>query len=412
MGILDGILGGGGSGGGLLGGILGGGGSGGGGGLLGGLLGGGGGSGGGGLLGGILGGGGGGGLGGMLGGLPIVGGLLGGGGGGQQMPGGGQLPYGPGAWTGWPVPQARGGQPQQQFQGDFSKPGQGESFYGANKDFYTTRPNAQQYWQDKGGGGQNQGGEYWEGIKGRSQNPPGGSNYATEAYQSFKGSQPASMEAFYDNALRRSNEDIDRSYGARGMLGSSRSMDRKAEASTDLRSQQARDEAQYGLQRGGLMGSLGQGADASGRANTGMDLSWLTGLGGLGLGVQNAGLQRQLGLGNLALGVDAGNRSMMDAGMNAALGAQGAQRARGQDYFGNNLALGGQQAGLMNSIFQPAIGQDLGLLQAQLDLMLGRNREAANQVTQGRAASEEGIGNFMGLFGSMMGGGGLGGMMG
>lgn len=376
----------------IVGGLLGGGGGssggGGGGGMLGGLLGGGGG--GGGLLGGLLGGGGGGGIGGMLGGLPIVGGLLGGGGGAPQGgQGGGQVPYGPGAWPGWPVPPGGKAAPPQSFTGNFSVPGQAESYYEQNKGAYRAP------WTKMPG---NQGGEYWQGIVGKGQTQPqANTNYAADAYRDARASQPANMAPYYDNAQRKAFEGVDRAYGATGSLGSTRSMDRKSEAATDLRAQQAKDEAQYGLSRNSMLGGLAGAADASGRANTGMDLSWLTGLGGLGLGVQDAELRRMLGM-------EGADLARLNSGMGAASAAQGAMRNRGQDFFGNNLALGGQQASIMGSTYLPSIMNDQNLLQAQLDLMLGKNREGLNQVATGRAASEEGIGNLAGLMGNFMGG--------
>ncbi len=316
---------------------------------------------------------------------------------------------GPGSYMGWPVPPAGQMGGQQNFRGDLSGPGTGESYYTQNQGAWGKPSNAQGYW-NQAGPGSNEASKYWEGVQGATRTgPPKSTNWAQQQYQQFSGSQPADMSSYYDNAVRRGSEDIQRAYGATGSYGSTRSMDAQAENSMNLRAQQAKDQAQYDLSRGALGGQLAGQADNSSRANISSDLGWLQGLGGLAMGVDQNNLQRQLGLGNLALGVDQGNLASLMGGMNASATAQQLLAQRGQNDFNNNLALGQQQAGALGNAYQSSIMNDQALLQAQLDLMLGGRREGLNQVAAGRASSEEGIGNLFGLLGSMSGTGGLGG---
>ena len=374
--------------------------------IVGGLLGGGD-SGGGGLLGG-------GGIGGMLGGLPIVGGLFGGGGGGSSGGGTYHAPtgyptqsYGGGPWPSFPGMPNGNPQPQK-FTGDFSGPGPAENFFAQNQGKWGPGQTEGQAWWDanKGKFGAGIADQYWNGLQG-NKNPPTTSNNAQGAYNEFTAGTPQDMSSYYDTAVRKAGEGIERAFGARGMRGSSAELDQLAESGGNLRAQEARDNANYGLQRAGLAGNLASGADTSSGRDITNRLSWMTGLGGLGLGTQNSDLNRLLGAAGIATGLDTSGLNWLNSGMNAALGAQGAMRGRGQDFFNNNLNATTAEMGPMFQAYMSMLGNDQALQQAAIDASTGWAREGANQSTQGRAASEQGIGNLFGLMGGMIGMGGV-----
>lgn len=158
---------------------------------------------------------------------------------------------------------------------------------------------------------------------------PQTSNNAQQAYDSWSqtagpapGAVPAQdMSAYYDNASRKASNAINRQMAARGSYGSSNAVGNLMQAETDLRAQQARDEAQYGLQRGqyelqrgqlgvsraGLAGQLASAADASSLAGSQNERNWMSGLTDLGFANQKAGTGRFLT--GLGLEQDAADRA-------------------------------------------------------------------------------------------------------
>lgn len=128
-------------------------------------------------------------------------------------------------------------------------------------------------------------------------------NNAQSAYQNFAtnaGPAPdANMNAYYDNASRNSANTINRQMAARGSYGSSNAVGVLSNAETNLRAQQAKDEASYGLQRAqyglsraGTESSLAGTADASSRANSADERDWMSGLSDLGFKNQDANISR------------------------------------------------------------------------------------------------------------------------
>lgn len=111
---------------------------------------------------------------------------------------------------------------------------------------------------------------------------PTTSNNAQQAYSQFQASTPQNMSPYYDNAVRNSNNDINKQMAARGQYGSSNAVGTLSNADTNIRSQQARDEAQYGLSRAGLSGTLASGADQSSGAQSANELNWMGGVSNLG----------------------------------------------------------------------------------------------------------------------------------
>src|SRR5262249_19881998 len=91
----------------------------------------------------------------------------------------------------------------------------------------------------------------------------------------------AGLGAYYANAGRIANEQINQQMAARGMFGSSAATDQISEAMTNLAAQRARDEATYRLQA--LQGNtnLAQAQDTASLQRNQAGLSWLSGLGNI-----------------------------------------------------------------------------------------------------------------------------------
>jgi hypothetical protein len=329
-------------------------------------------------------------IGSMLGGLPIVGGMFSGQQGGGGYPGGGASSgsygsggygaggYAPGATPGYsginPYAGQPGGQPggANPMQGlDFTRQGAGESFYDATKSNYTTPGSGEAYSanvMDRYGNG----------------STPTVSNNAQGAYSQFQSSTPANIAPYYDNAIRQGNEDIRQTMASKGSYGSSFADDQSAEMVTNLRAQQAKDEAGYGLQRAGMSGQLAQGADASSRGVSDNERGWMGALGDIAFGGQGLGMSR------------------LGQGQGAAGAAQDQQRTRGQDYFNNAMMTGDRFAGLMAPTYDAMIGGDVDLMGNQIGLATGLGTEAQNQDYR----NTERFMSDMERTNAMMGGGG------
>ena len=121
---------------------------------------------------------------------------------------------------------------------------------------------------------------------------PGVSNNAQGAYTAFQSSTPANMSMYYDNAQRNATNDINKQMAARGQYGSSNAVGTISNATTNLRAQQAKDEAQYGLSRASLAGSLARGSDESSAASSADERAWVSGLSDLGFKAQREATAR------------------------------------------------------------------------------------------------------------------------
>jgi hypothetical protein len=236
---------------------------------------------------------------------------------------------------------------------DFTKPGAAEAYYAEHQGFYD-QPTLSQMFAEQ-----------------QLNDPRATSRYAEEAYKNFAGSSPANMDPYYENARRKATEQINQTMAARGTYGSSAANDLIREAYENLAADQANREAQYGLQRGGLMGQLGGAADASLRSNLGT-------------------------LGGLAGQGDAAALARIQGGMGAAQTAQGAQRTRGQDAFMNQLTYG--------NALSDILGQDMGMIgnydQATLDKIINLNTgaatEGANQARMTADRTHQNVADFGG----------------
>lgn len=352
---------------------------------------------------------------------------------------------GPGT-NGAPVPLPQG-QYQTQMQGlDFTQPGALEEF--AYRNMWqmmlpTNQTEAGAWWQ----GNQDQ---YWtpgvgETLFGTKSDPlfqsgmgenyastigsrygngtPGVTNRADEVHQTIEGQKPRlsegpGLDPYYDNAERRAEEKIRTSMAARGMLGTTATDDQVSEMLLNLESEKANREADYELAAAaedrnwaGLDVSSAASADTSSGRESQNELSWTQGVGNLlfsGQGLGQNRLTAGLNLGNDAqrLGFDRLNagssitsslddavRQRFTAGADVAGGAQTAQRARGQDYFNNQMGYSSATAGLMGDQYNRLIGEDRDVLDAIVAMRTGLGAElfsnATRRTDQAQTASTE-----------------------
>lgn len=307
---------------------------------------------------------------------------------------------------------APGGDPENQLRSpegwDFSQPGVAEQYFNENNQKYDGQGQADQWWganQDKlSAPGQSE--QFFGQALNDYSNRGPNSNDAAEAYNLFKSGSPQDMSPYYDNAARKLNEGLNTEFASRGAYGSSVGMDRIAEANTDLRAQQAKDEANYGLQRYGLGGQLGAGADASGRANSQGDLAWTTGLGGLSQGAQGAQQGRMNQAGQYALGVDSQNLQNLNSGMNAAQMAEEARRLRGRDYMGDMTGNYDRLSALGQHQYENMFNEDANLLDAQEGMQTGIGTTNLDLAGKREDRTRQDVGNVASLAAAFATGGG------
>jgi hypothetical protein len=207
------------------------------------------------------------------------------------------------------------------------------------------------------------------------------SNRAEQAFQQFNSSSPADMSAYYDNERRKGEENIRRQMAARGSYGSSAADDLYNEMDTNLAADAAKANAQYGLQRGSLLGSLAQGADSSSLAGSNDRRNWMSALGSLAGQGDQAGLSRVVAGGNLAGA------------------AQGAQRTRGQDAFNNQLSMGDRMSGILGNGYGGIFGSDMDLFKTGVGLNTGTAAEGYSQAAANAAQNRTDVSNFNNLLG-------------
>lgn len=204
-------------------------------------------------------------------------------------------------------------------------------------------------------------------------NIPGVSNNQQQNYQQFQQSTPADMSSYYDNAQRQSDNAINTQMAARGSYGSSNAIGQISNADTNLRAQQARDQAQYGLQRAQLGGSLAGGADSQSNNASQNQLAWTQGLGALAFQGQQAGMQRY----------EQGNQDAMQAaGALSGLEGQSYQDASNADPGLMDAAMNAQNGALTQ-----------GSTNAQNDFNTQQN-EANNSWNQGMGIVRLGMGGM------------------
>lgn len=300
---------------------------------------------------------------------------MGGGGMGTMPPGGplnaalsgGNTPYAHGYGMGTPGP----------FQGYQTGPGiQDPQGYSAEGGDLTRRGIGENYFGATAGGYVNP--SMGEGFAANALNKyapgtPGGTDLQGSNFGRFSAERPnisaePGLDAYYDRAVERASADINNQLAARGLYGSSGGVGRLQDAITDLRADQAKNEAQYNLQRlgeqrgwEGLAGQLAGGADAGSLARSANELGWLRGLGDLGQSADMFGLQR------------------VQAGQNAANAAQGLEQGRFQNLFNNEMGMANTMGGLMGQAYGDMLGTDMDLMNSSMGMGMGLASEALNQ---------------------------------
>lgn len=271
----------------------------------------------------------------------------------------------PGSTWGPPPGGIQPGRPQDQLSSlNMSGPGAGESYYANNSGA----------WQSPSFGEVNN-----QGLVGQYSDPnsrPATTQNSNSWFQQYQGAVPnistePGFGAYFDNAKNRAAESINQAMAARGAYGSSAANDQTARAFTDLEGQRALKEADYNLQRlgeqrawQGLGGQLAGQADTNSLNQNQNERQWAQMLSQLGLDASSLGLQRT------------------NAGMDAALGAQNAQRARGNDYFNQQMAMGDRMADLYKTVMLPALDNDAAMMEnASSGGVAQGNQAATNERT-------------------------------
>lgn len=277
---------------------------------------------------------------------------------------------GPMDYTGYQ--QSPGLQQGTALAGDYSQqgPGAAEGYYGAAAPFY---------------GQQGFGDQWWNKNQGEFGQPGAAENYQ-QKFQDKSEGLSANLDPYYDRAKERAFADIDKSFGARGMFGSSAATGQIGQTAADLEAQKARDEANYGLSRAAEQRAWqGLGGNLAGQA-------------------QQGELARLMGAGGLAQGFDANALNRVNSGMNAAMGAQDARRQRVQDMFGNVSAPGMALFGMQGQYLPQMIQNDQALMDASMLFGTGMAQDMVNSDRYATEKMRDDDRHVMDMFGSFMGG--------
>ncbi|HEY5987222.1 MAG TPA: hypothetical protein VIV12_12735 [Streptosporangiaceae bacterium] len=333
----------------------------------------------------------------MLGGASAGVGAMPPGGGINAILGGGNTPYAhgygmgsPGEFQGYQTgpgiqdPQAMSGMEG----GDLTKRGSGENYFGQTAGGYVTPGMNEKFAANS--------------LNKYSAGTPTGTDLQGSNFARFSADRPnisaePGLDKYYDRAVDRASTDINNQLAARGMYGSSGGVGRLEDAITDLRADQAKNEAQYNLQRlgeqrgwEGLAGQLAGGADQGSLARSANELGWLSGLGNLGQNADMFGLQRT------------------QAGQNAANASQGLEQGRFGTMLGNELAMSDRMNGMMGDAYGNMLQTDQDLMNSSMGMGMGLASEALNQDyrTQEKIKADEqhGADMFGGVMGGMLGG--------
>jgi hypothetical protein len=292
----------------------------------------------------------------------------------QSQPAAPSGPYTPG-------PGLQPGTSQTQFEGlDFTQKGPSEQYFDDNKSV----------WQSPSFGEVNNQGlaSYYT----DQQNRPQLTNNSSQAYSDYRSQMPTiasdpGLGAYFENAKNRAAESVNQTMAARGAYGSSAANDQISRAYTDLEGQRALKEADYNLARlGEQRGWLGLGGQLAGQSDSRSDAAsadeqrWTQLLSQLGMDASRLGLQRT------------------NAGADAASNAQGAERARGRDYFADQQGMGDRMSELYRSILGPGLDNDAALYgQANSGGIAGANAGLANEQANAQTtvdAAKTGVGIY------------------
>lgn len=235
-------------------------------------------------------------------------------------------------------------------------------------------------------------GQYWNSVQGQS-------------------NAPKDMSGYYDRASERTASGINRQASARGMYNSSAAMDQLGRAESDLRGQQARDEAQYGLQSAQVNDSIQRGAATAadsaglGRFNAGAGIA--SGLDQFGLDRYRTGLTgagQADSAGNAAFGAGLSGAQAADAGRTGRLGllgsgamaADSSRQGRVGSVYDNLATLSGGLAGTLGAGYNDMFNTDQWLFDMTQQMGLGSglaNLNNAQNVGALGMSSAQGMGN-------------------
>jgi hypothetical protein len=210
-------------------------------------------------------------------------------------------------------------------------------------------------------------GQYWNSLQGQS-------------------NVPKDMGAYYDRQYEKGAQRINNQAGARGMYNSSAALDQQTQFASDLGGQQARDEAQYGLQSSDLnnriMSGAASAADSAGmsRYNSGANVAQAAGAEGTSrylAGLQGAGQADTAGLGMYGAGLQGaqasdnaltGRLGLLGQG---AMGADQSRQGRVGSVYNNLSGLAGDLSGVAGASYADGLAADQGLYDMGQQMSLG-----------------------------------------
>lgn len=295
-----------------------------------------------------------------------------------------------GAYIAPPNPYQTGPIPQTQGDWDMSMPGYSEDWMGANAGQFGAPTYGENLLSNTGYTsqfGNSADSNFWNGVAGKYQSgTPGTTNRAEEAYQSFKGTQPVNMDPYYDREVQTGTNDINRQLASRGMFGSTVGMNQLGNAIGGIRAQQAKDEAGYQLQRGGLLGTLASGADTSSQAQSRNQLDWTKGLGDIAHNADTSNLARLKAMSDATHAVDADKTDRLSAGTTAANYAD--QNRQGRIFGTEDRTFREDQANALAAmgLGQEAIDQVMALLNGSIGATNAGATASANNAESNTSA--------------------------
>ena len=218
-------------------------------------------------------------------------------------------------------------------------------------------------------------------------------NNALTEYQGFGARRPniatePGFGSYYDQAEKRLAQTMNRQLGARGMFGSTMGADQLGLSISDLRADQAKNEAQYNLDRLGeerawteLGGVLGRNADLS--SKEGLDTRDSM--------ANNASTAQNNRLGDwqaAAEGADKSELARRAAGMTFAGAAQGAREGRVDQGFKSWLASTGMLNGLIGGAFDDLLNIGESTIGSEGSLKIGQAVDSRNAATNTAAGND------------------------
>ncbi len=227
---------------------------------------------------------------------------------------------------------------------------------------------------------------------------PDGTDRQGANFDRFNASRPGiadepGFEAYYDRAAERLGRDMNNQLSARGVYGSSVGVGQLGDAMTDLRADQAKNEADYNLRRlgeergwEGLAGSLAGGADRNSLDRSQNQLGWMSGLGNIAQAGDNFGLNR------------------LNSGLSGANNAQALEQGRFQTLLGNELGMGDRMNGMMGQAYGDMLQTDMDLMNSSMGMGMGLAAEALNQDYRTQEKIKDDESHAMDMFGGLMGG--------